>query len=127
RRALPAAGALPVPLTFPGAERLTTSEQFLTLDRLPPRVVFVGGGYVAFEFAHVAAHAGARVTVVHRGARPLEAFDPDLVALLVKRSRELGIAIEVGAEVAGIDAAADGLVVRARQAGVERRFEADMA
>jgi len=102
-------------------------EQFLNLDRLPSRVVFVGGGYVAFEFAHVAAHAGARVTVVHRGARPLEAFDPDLVALLVKRSRELGIALEVGAEVAAIDAAPDGLVVRARQAGVERRFETDMA
>ena len=127
RRVLIAAGAIPAPLKFPGAERLTTSEQFLNLDRLPSRVVFVGGGYVAFEFAHVAAHAGARVTVVHRGARPLEAFDPDLVALLVKRSRELGIALEVGAEVAAIDAAPDGLVVRARQAGVERRFETDMA
>src|SRR5204863_6273349 len=48
RRVLIAAGAMPVPLTFPGAERLTTSEQFLNLDRLPSRVVFVGGGYVAF-------------------------------------------------------------------------------
>jgi glutathione reductase (NADPH) len=127
RRVLVAAGAMPVRLTFPGAERLTTSDQFLDLDRLPRRVVFVGGGYIAFEFAHVAARAGARVTIVHRGDRPLEAFDPDLVDLLVKRSRQLGIAVEVGAEVTGIDADGDGLVVRATRRGVERRFETDLA
>src|SRR5438132_14103883 len=74
-----AAGAMPAPLPFAGAERVTTSEQFLNLDRLPPRVLLIGGGYISFEFAHVAARAGAEVTIVHRGARPLEGFDPDLV------------------------------------------------
>src|SRR5262249_56804145 len=69
RRILIAAGAMPAPLRFPGAERLTTSEQFLNLDRLPARVVFVGGGYISFEFAHVAARARAQVTVLHRGPR----------------------------------------------------------
>lgn len=127
RRVLIAAGARPAPLGFPGAERLITSEEFLNLDRLPGRVVFVGGGYIAFEFAHVAARAGARVTVVHRGRRPLEAFDPDLVDRLVKRTRELGIAVELEAEVSGVEAGADGLVVRARQRGVERSFAADLA
>ena len=90
RRVLIAAGAMPAPLPFPGADRLTTSEQFLNLDALPPRIVFVGGGYIAFEFAHVAARAGVEVTILHRGARPLEAFDPDLVDLLVRRTRDLG-------------------------------------
>ena len=90
-------------------------------------MVFVGGGYIAFEFAHVAARAGARVTIVHRGSRPLEAFDPDLVDMLVKRTRELGIGVEVSAEVSRIDVDGDGLVVRATQRGTERRFEADMA
>jgi glutathione reductase (NADPH) len=89
--------------------------------------VFVGGGYVSFEFAHVAARAGARVTILHRGARPLEGFDPELVDLLVKRSRALGIAVEVGADVRGIDALGDRLLVRATQGGQERRFEADLA
>jgi glutathione reductase (NADPH) len=88
RRVLIAAGAMPAPLRFPGAERLATSEDFLNLDRMPARVVFIGGGYISFEFAHVAARAGVEVTIVHRGARPLEGFDPDLVALLVRRSRE---------------------------------------
>jgi len=127
RRILIAAGAKPAPLPFAGAERLTTSEEFLNLDRLPARLVFVGGGYISFEFAHVAVRAGADVTIVHRGARPLEAFDPDLVDLLVRRTREVGIKVELGLEVCGVDAAGGGLVVRGTQNGNERRLEADMA
>ena len=126
-RILLAAGAKPAPLPFAGAERLTTSEEFLNLDRLPSRLVFVGGGYISFEFAHVAARAGAEVTIVHRGARPLEAFDPDMVDLLVKRTRELGIRVELDTEVRGVDAAAGGVVVRGLQKGSERRFDADLA
>src|SRR5207302_10447690 len=127
RRVLIAAGAMPVPLKFPGAERLTTSEDFLNLDRLPSRIVFVGGGYVAFEFAHIAARAGVRATILHRGARPLEHFDPDLVDLLVKRTREVGIRVEVDTEVRGIEALGADLVVHAAQRGQDRRFEADAA
>jgi glutathione reductase (NADPH) len=127
RRILIAAGAMPVPLKFPGAERLTTSEEFLDLDRVPPRLVFVGGGYISFEFAHVAVRAGARVTILHRGVRPLEGFDPDLVDLLVRRTREVGISVETETEVRGIDADGDRLVVRAARRGEERRFETEMA
>jgi glutathione reductase (NADPH) len=127
RRVLIAAGATPARLPFAGAERLTTSEEFLNLDELPARVVFVGGGYISFEFAHVAARAGADVTILHRGTRPLEHFDPDLVDLLVKRSRELGIKVELGIDVRGVDATATGVVVRGVANGGERRFEADMA
>ena len=127
RRVLIAAGAMPTPLTFPGSDRLTTSDQFLDLERLPPRIVFVGGGYVSFEFAHIAARAGVRVTILHRGARPLEAFDPDLVAMLVKRTRDLGIEVELDIEVRGIEAAAAHLVVRGARRGEEVGFETDMA
>jgi glutathione reductase (NADPH) len=127
RRVLIAAGAMPVPLKFPGADRLATSEDFLNLDRMPARLVFVGGGYISFEFAHVAARAGAEVTILHRGARPLEGFDPDLVDMLVRRTRELGIRVELDTDVLGLDTGASGLVIRGRQHGTERRFEADMA
>src|SRR5215470_14156945 len=122
-----AAGSVPGPLKFPGAERLSTSDRFLELDRMPARVLFVGGGYISFEFAHVAARAGAQVTVLHRGPRPLEAFDPDLVDLLLRRTRELGIRVELDLDVLAVDAAGAGVVVRGRQRGTERRFEADMA
>jgi glutathione reductase (NADPH) len=127
RRVLIAAGAMPSPLTFPGADRLISSEQFLDLDRLPPRIVFVGGGYVSFEFAHVAARAGVEVTILHRGARPLEAFDPDLVDLLLKRTRELGIRVELGIEVRAVESDGGRLVVRGTRSGEETRFETDLA
>ena len=126
RRVLIAAGAMPAPLQFPGAERLATNEDFLNLDRMPPRVVFVGGGYISFEFAHVAARAGAEVTILHRGTRPLENFDADLVGLLVRRTRELGIRMELDTDVLGLDGHAGGWTVRGRQRGTERRFEADL-
>jgi glutathione reductase (NADPH) len=127
RRVLIAAGAMPVPLRFPGAEQLTTSEDFLNLDRLPPRIVFVGGGYIAFEFAHIAARAGVRATILHRGARPLQGFDPELVDLLVTRTRNVGIRVEVDTEVRGIEAIGGDLLLHAAQGGQDRRFETDMA
>ena len=127
RRVLIAAGAMPAPLAFPGAERLTTSEEFLNLDELPSRIVFVGGGYIAFEFAHVAARAGVEVTILHRGSRPLEGFDPDLVDLLVRRTREVGVRLHVDTEVRRLEALGDRLVVRGSHRGEERRFETEMA
>jgi glutathione reductase (NADPH) len=126
RRVLIATGAMPQPLAFPGAEHVATSDRFLDLEALPPRVVFIGGGFVSFEFAHVAARAGARATIVHRGPRPLESFDPDLVDQLVKRSRELGIGVELNAEVRAVERRAEAFVVSAGAAGRERRFEADL-
>src|SRR5205807_1906825 len=94
-----AAGMRPATLNIPGAESLITSEQFLNLEELPGRIAFVGGGYIAFEFAHLAARAGAKVTIVNRGARPLAAFDPDLVERLVAHTRGLGIEVVLGSAV----------------------------
>lgn len=79
RRFLIATGARPRPLEFPGAEHVIDSTRFLDLDDLPERIVFIGGGFVSFEFAHIAARAGATVTILDRGPRPLKSFDPDLV------------------------------------------------
>jgi glutathione reductase (NADPH) len=93
KHALIATGAKPRPLAFPGAERLIDSTDFLNLSELPKRIVFVGGGYISFEFAHIAARAGAEVTILDHGARQLTMFDPDLVDLLLERSRAVGIDI----------------------------------
>lgn len=98
-----AAGARPADPSITGREHLRTSDQFLELAALPPSLAFVGGGYISFEFAHVAARAGAHVTILHRGERPLEGFDPDLVDRLVARTRTLGIDVRLGAEVCGIE------------------------
>jgi glutathione reductase (NADPH) len=121
-----ATGQKPARLDIPGEEHLTTSEQFLELDLLPRRIVFVGGGYISFEFAHVAARVGAEVTVLHRGQRPLPRFDAGLVDLLVQRTRKLGIRVELQSEVKRIERAYDGLAVHASTTGQERVFQADM-
>lgn len=126
-RVLIAAGAMPAPLGFPGADRLVTSEAFMNLETLPRRVAFVGGGYIAFEFAHVAARAGVEATILHRGPRPLAGFDPDLVDLLVRRTRELGIDVHLDTEIRGLDVAGDRVLLRGVRRGEERRFETDMA
>jgi len=121
-----AAGAKPVDLNIPGAEHALTSEQFLELDSLPGRIVFIGGGYISFEFAHVAARADARAVILHRGKRPLDRFDPDLVDRLVGRTREIGVDVQVRTEVKRIVSDSSGFKVRAVAEGSEREFEANL-
>lgn len=91
RHFLIATGARPVPLRIPGEKHAITSDRFLELEYLPKRIVLVGGGYVAAEFSHIAARAGAQVTVLQRAERMLPAFDPDLVSWLMDRFAGLGI------------------------------------
>jgi glutathione reductase (NADPH) len=121
-----ATGMIPADLKIPGAEHLTTSDQFLELNELPRRILFIGGGYIAFEFAHVAARAEAQVTVLHRGPRPLALFDPDLVDQLVERTRGLGIHVHLGTEATEIEKNSDGLLVRGLVSGEEVTFRTDM-
>src|SRR5919108_6509023 len=119
-----ATGAKAIPLPISGVEHLTTSDQFLELNELPPHILFVGGGYISFEFAHVAVRAGAQVTILHRGVRPLGHFDPDLVDQLVQRTRDLGVMIHLQTEVMGLEQTSSGLSVRASVDGRMSTFEA---
>jgi glutathione reductase (NADPH) len=121
-----AAGEAPADLKIPGAEHLTTSDQFLELDELPRRILFIGGGYIAFEFAHVAARVGSQVTILHRGRRPLALFDPDLVDQLVEQTRELGIDVHLGTEAIGVEKSSAQLMVRALVSGETGTFETEM-
>ena len=110
KKILVATGAKPIRLSIPGSANITTSDQFLEFGEdhhLPDRIVFVGGGYISFEFAHIAARAGAKITILHRGKQPLEHFDPDLVNLLVQRSKDVGIDIYLQSAVEKIDKSSD--------------------
>jgi glutathione reductase (NADPH) len=126
RHVVIASGAKPAPLGFPGHEHLVQSDGFLELEALPRRVLFVGGGYVSFELAHVAARAGAQVTIVHRGARPLRGFDPDLVDRLVQHTRELGIDVVSEAPVGGVARAGSAWSVTVETAAGRRDLAADL-
>lgn len=112
-----ATGAEPAPLGIPGEAHVVSSDDFMELERLPEEIVFVGGGYISMEFAHVAARAGARVTVLHRGERVLERFDGDLVARLAEASAAAGIRIHTGAPVASVERRGERFVVRAGEDG----------
>jgi glutathione reductase (NADPH) len=121
-----ATGMVPADLKIPGAGYLTTSDRFLDLNDLPRRILFIGGGYIAFEFAHVAARAGTQVTVLHRGPQPLAIFDPDLVDQLVGRTRELDIDVRLETEAIAIEESGGQLFVRALASGEPRTFQTEM-
>jgi glutathione reductase (NADPH) len=126
RNVVVASGAKPVDLTFPGHEHVIKSDQFLELKELPQRIVFIGGGYISFEFGHVAVRAGAGTVILHRGRRPLDRFDPDLVDQLVTKTRELGVDIQLRTEVKAVTASSGSFKVKASAPDEERVFEADM-
>ncbi|ETX29002.1 dihydrolipoyl dehydrogenase family protein [Roseivivax isoporae] len=117
-------GARPRPMDVPGAECLIDHEAFMELPALPGRIVFVGGGYIAAEFASLAARAGAEVTVLQRGDRLLAPFDPDMVAH-VSGALPPGLTVATGAEVTSIERQGGVFVVRHRIDGRQAEVEAD--
>ncbi|EDO0500798.1 FAD-binding protein [Listeria monocytogenes] len=86
-----ATGAIPSTLKVEGQEYIQTSDDFLSLEKLPDSVVFIGGGYISFEFASIALAAGREVHIIHHNSEPLKKFDPDFVAALVSNMKEEGI------------------------------------
>lgn len=126
RYVLIAAGAEPITLGIPGEEYFATSEDFLAMERLPRHIVLVGGGYIASEFSHVAARAGAQVTILQRGERMLEHFDPDLVGWLMDKFREIGVDVRLRTTVEAIEKTDGGFVVRATSGGGNASFKADV-
>lgn len=86
-----ATGATPNTLKVEGQEHIQTSDDFLSLEKLPDSVVFIGGGYISFEFASIALAAGRDVHIIHHNSEPLKKFDPDFVAALVATLKEEGI------------------------------------
>ena len=125
-RFLIATGARPRPLEFSGHESVIDSTDFLELAALPKRILFIGGGFVSFEFAHIVARAGSSAVIVDRGPRPLTGFDPDLVELLVARGREVGIDLRRSAEITGIAKSEQGYVVTVQRDGTTETIETDL-
>ncbi|PRQ07618.1 glutathione-disulfide reductase [Enhygromyxa salina] len=89
-----ATGGWPVRPTIPGIEHSITSNEALELDRLPARVVIVGGGYIGVEFAGIFNAAGAQVTMLLRGDNVLRGFDLEIRERLAEEMRARGITIE---------------------------------
>lgn len=120
-------GATPTKLSIPGEGLLIDSTAFLELEELPKDILLVGGGYIAFEFAHIVSRFGVKATIVHRGKRPLVNFDADLVKLLVKASEESGIKVVLNAEVKRITKENNRFIVHAEQEGKDIQFSTSLA
>ncbi len=109
RNCLIATGAKPRPLGIQGEDLLTLSEEFLDLEEIPENIVFIGGGFISFEFAHIAARAGSKPLILHRSSRILKPFDPDLTEKLLSASRDAGIEIKTNQTVSTISRTPHGL------------------
>jgi glutathione reductase (NADPH) len=120
-----ATGSRTAKLDFPGAEFTITSDEFLELDRLPPRIVFIGGGYIAMEFAHVAHSAGAAVSVLQRSDRILKRFDAELANRLVEASIASGITVTKGFDTSSIEKIRGSFIVHG-SAGRTQLIKADL-
>ena len=107
-----ATGAAPfVPRHLPGHELAITSNEAFHLERLPRRIVIVGGGYIAVEFAGIFAGLGVETILVLRGEQILRGFDEDIRAHLAAEMKKKGIEIKTSADVSKIERSGDGVRV----------------
>ena len=103
RHILIATGGRPEKPDIPGVGHAITSDEALDLKALPKRMVIVGGGYIAVEFAGIFAAAGVEVTEIIRADAILRGFDPDIRSHLTAEMQKRGIKIRPGVRIARID------------------------
>jgi glutathione reductase (NADPH) len=105
-----ATGAAPfVPRHLPGHELAITSNEAFDLDFLPRRMVIVGGGYIAVEFAGIFAGLGVETILLLRGDQILRGFDDDIRNHLAAEMTKKGIDIRVKSDVTKIERSGDGV------------------
>ena len=103
RHILLAVGGKPVVPDVPGRDCISTSDDMFDLDPFPRRLVVVGGGYIACEFASIFNGLGADVTLVHRRDGVLREFDHDAAAFVEHEMRKAGVKFRLQSRVTGID------------------------
>lgn len=97
---------------LPGEEYAITSDDMFGLERLPDRIVIVGAGFVAIEFAAIMAGLGVETTMLHRGGEILGPFDADIRTQMHKAMERRGIRILLNDRLAAIEKQPDGLLAR---------------
>ena len=123
-----ATGLQPADLDIEGAEYTKTSADFHRLDARPDRVLFVGGGYIGLESAHVMKHCGAEVIILNRDDDPLPMFEPELSERLYACTRDRGIEMVMNTEVERIERLDDGhyKVYACSKDGKRSSYEVDL-
>jgi glutathione reductase (NADPH) len=111
-RILVATGGHPVVPAIAGVGCAITSNEALDLETLPRRIIIVGGGYIACEFAGIFGTLGAEVTMVIRGEELLTGFDDDVRATLALEMKARGIAIRARTTLQHIEGGPGGCTAR---------------
>jgi len=106
-----AVGGWPDIPRFPGSEYAVSSNEIFDLDRFPERLVIVGGGYIAVEFAGIFNGLGAQTTQLYRGPLFLRGFDDDIRAHAAQEIAKSGVDLRFGANVQAIKRDAAGLAI----------------
>ena len=109
---------------IPGNEHAITSREAFHLTDLPRRVVVVGGGYIAVEFAGIFKGLGADVMQLYRGEQILRGFDGDVRATLSEEIRKKGVDLRTHANPARLDKTPDGTTIVTLESG--ETIEADL-
>jgi glutathione reductase (NADPH) len=119
QRILVSTGSWPYVPDIPGREHAITSNDAFFLEELPRRVVVVGGGYIAVEFASIFNGMGAQTTQLYRGDLFLRGFDGGVREHLRDELVKKGLDLRFNADPARIDKQPDGsLRVTLRDGGV---------
>jgi len=105
-----ATGGAPSRPEIPGAHHGIVSDDVFRLPALPRRIVIVGGGYIAVEFAGVFAGLGAETVVLYRGDALLRGFDADVRAAVAEGMRAKGVDVRCGANVTRVEHQGGGLL-----------------
>ena len=106
-----ATGGTPFLPEFPGRDLAITSDSMFDLESFPRRLLVVGGGYIACEFASIFHGLGAHVTQIHRGAHLLGAFDADVRQFLASQMGSAGVEIRLNCQVESVARTSHGLEV----------------
>jgi glutathione reductase (NADPH) len=109
RHILVCTGGRPHVPTFPGSEHVLTSDSMFDLEAFPRRLLVVGGGYIACEFASIFNGLGAAVTQLYRGDQVLRGFDDDVRRFIAQEMRKHGVDLRTHCDVASIEKTPDGL------------------
>ncbi len=107
-RILLATGGRPFVPEFPGREHVLTSDQIFDLEQLPKRMLIVGGGYIATEFAGIFHGLGVTTSQIYRGELFLRGFDNEIRQFVAKQMQKSGIDLRFGLNVEQITKQADG-------------------
>ncbi|MEM6439236.1 MAG: glutathione-disulfide reductase [Pseudomonadota bacterium] len=108
RHILIATGGAPFVPDFPGSQHAITSNEVFDLPRRPERLLIVGGGYVACEFAGVFNGLGTQVTQVYRGEQVLRGFDREVRDVTADAMRARGVDLTTHCDIQRIDGEAGG-------------------